>query len=281
MLQNDNIKMQHQGTQRIDQPAIVITAFGSSKRGRAVFSRFHRKAVKRFPDRDVYWAYTSKIIRQKTGDPGLRDTLAHLQSSGYSGVVVLPLQVFPGVEYRRICTIVADFQDLSVVVGETLMHRWKFVNDVLSVVEKDFLPLSEGLNLLALHGSPLTADPVNSSYLGLERLVADKYENVMAAALEGVPDHEAVFTKIATQTLAKGYQKVRIIPMLLVAGMHVEKDLMGAEGSWRTHLETIGLNVECQRVEFSGESYFKSLTSYPEIEEFYLQRLGAALRLVT
>ncbi len=271
---------QSRGSERCDRPAIIIAAFGSSKRGRAVFSRFHHKVAQRYAEHDVYWAYTSKIIRQKTGDPGLRETLVHLQNTGYASAVVLPLQVFPGVEYRGICTIAADFPNVAVVVGETLMHRWKFVRDVLSVVERDFLSPGEGLNLLALHGTPTTADPVNSSYLGLEKLVTEKYENVLAAALEGVPDHEAVLARIAREIKVKGYRKVRILPMLLIAGMHVEQDLMGSEASWKSRLEQLGLIVECQDVEYSGQRYFKSLASYPEIEEFYLQRLEAALRFV-
>lgn len=270
---------QSRGAQQREHPAIIITAFGSSKRGRAVFSRFHHKIVQRYTEHDVYWAYTSKIIRQKTGDQGLRETLAHLQTAGYLRAVVLPLQVFPGSEYRRICATVADFPELGVVIGETLMHRWNFVRDTLSVMERDFLQPGEGLNLLALHGTPKTTDPVNSSYLGLEKLVTEKYENVLAAALEGVPDLEAVIAKIAREMMVKGYLKVRILPMLLVAGMHVEQDLMGDEASWKNRLEQLGLTVECQRVEYSGESYFKSLISYPEIEEFYLQRLEAALRI--
>lgn len=280
MAQHTTLEYQHRGAQRRDRPALILTAFGSTKRGRAVFSRFHQKVTHRYGEHDVYWAYTSKIIRQKTGDPGLRETLVHLQTAGYLEAVVLPLQVFPGVEYRGICSIAAEFPNLNVVVGETLMHRWNFVRDVLSIVERDFLPPGEGLNLLALHGTPSTADPVNSSYLGLEKLVTEQYENVKAAALEGVPDHEAVIAKIARELAVKGYRKVRIIPMLLVAGMHVEQDLMGAEASWRNRFEQLGLTVECQDVDYSGQSYFKSLASYPEIEEFYLQRLEAALRLV-
>lgn len=275
------IKAGHYDELQCDKPAIIIASFGSTKRGRAIFERFHQKVVERFAGHDVYWAYTSKIIRQKTGDPGLGETLAYLQSNGYSKAVVLPLQVFPGVEYRGICSIVDDFHYLDVLVGETLMHRWNFVRDVLSVVEKDFLPPSDGLNLLALHGTPMTADPVNGSYLGLEKMVMEKYENVMAAALEGVPDYETTIARIARDKTVESCRKVRILPMLLVAGMHVEKDLLGAENSWKNCLEQLGLSVECLRTEYSGESYFKSLASYPEIEEFYLQRIEGVLRLQT
>jgi sirohydrochlorin cobaltochelatase len=55
------------------------------------------------------------------------------------------------------------------------------------VLEEDFLAPETGTNLLALHGTPLAADPVNIVYLGLERLVADLYPNVLAASIEGVP----------------------------------------------------------------------------------------------
>ena len=281
MLQQTREEGHNRSPQRREQPAIVIAAFGSTKRGKAVFSRFHHKVINRFGDHDVYWAYTSKKIRRKTGDTGLHETLVRLQQSGYKSCVILPLQVFPGTEYQRIRDTAVNFQGLNIAIGETLLHRWNFVGDVLTVMEKDFLLPGEGVNLLALHGTPKTADPVNDVYLGLEKLVKEKYENVQAAALEGVPDHKTVIARIGRELSAEGHRRVRILPMLLVAGMHVENDLMGSGDSWKNRLERYGFTVECPRVEYSGESYFQSLFSYPEVEGFYLQRLERGLQLVT
>lgn len=264
-----------------DLSAIVIAAFGSTRKGRAVFQRFHEQVKLRFPDHDLHWAYTSKIIRQKTGGLGLRETLDNLQAAGYSSAAILPLQVFPGSEYQRICDTCSEYGDLQIVIGETLMQNIDHIEDVLAVVEKDFLKPDQGLNLLALHGTTTQGDEARAAYLHITEMVTKRYDNAEAATLEGESNHEELFTEIAENARNKGYQRVRIIPMLLLAGMHVEKDLMGEGASWRNRLEQQGLTVECLQVEHGGENYFKSLASYPEIEQFYLQRLGAAMRLLT
>ena len=260
-----------------NRPAIVIAAFGSSGRGRILFDRFHRKAVERFGEYDIRWAYTSKIIRAKTGDSGLRETLTTIVGAGYNSCVILPLQIFPGSEFQKITMIADDFTPLDIIVGETLMHRWRFVNDVLRVVEKSFLQPAEGLNILAMHGTPVTSEPANTVYLGIEHLVQTRYENVLAVSLEGIPDAETLFVNMAREKMAEKYRRVRIHPLLLVAGKHVEQDIMGEQGSWREQLEKLGFKVECPQIRHGAETFYQSLSSSPEIEEFFLDRLAGAL----
>jgi sirohydrochlorin cobaltochelatase len=275
----ENIEEKERQSRLTDMlPAVVIAAFGSSRRGKAALELFHEKVVERYTHHTIFWGYTSSIIRQKTGKPSLYQTLTEVKAAGFRQAVVLPLQIFPGSEYREIAATAVNFPGLEVVVGETLMHRWKFVKAVLDVVEKDFLGPDEGLNILVLHGTPLTGDPVNGAYLGLARLVADNYAHVVAASLEGVPDCEAVFRKIARMNPVKKYRRVRIFPLLFIAGLHVEEDVMGKGASWKTRLEKMGFEVECPIIEHTGERLYKSLASYPEVHEFFLRRLDRGMK---
>ena len=59
-----------------DQPAIVITVFGSNSRARVALEFFREKFALEFPEKKLYWAYTSEIIRKKAGLPSLQETLA-------------------------------------------------------------------------------------------------------------------------------------------------------------------------------------------------------------
>lgn len=261
-----------------NKPAIVICAFGSSGNGKSLFEGFHRKVMDHYGDFHIRWAYTSKIIRAKTGSPSLREALAAVVEEGYRSCIVLPLQIFPGSEYRKIAQTASDVDDLHILVGETLMHRWGFVKDVLKEIEKSFLAPVEGLNILAMHGTPVTTEQANAVYLGIESMVRSRYENVLAASLEGVPDDESLFQKIARENMAEKYQRVRIHPLLLVAGKHVRQDIMGGRGSWKQLLEELGFEVECPTIEQGGEQIYRSLGSHPVIVEFFLDRLGDALR---
>lgn len=261
-----------------EKPAIVVTAFGSSSRARVALDHLRDRLDREFPDYQRHWAWTSEIIRRQSGLPGLHETLARVEADGYRRVVVQPLHIFPGTEYQQMAETCAYFPGLRVFMGETLLHRWEFVKDTLAVVEQDFLTPDEGLNLLAVHGTPLAADPVNIVYLGLERLVADLYDNVLVASVEGVPDHRAVLARIGRQGLAARFRRVRIIPLMFFAGMHAEEDLMGDTGSWREALADIGFSVECSLAGGEAAS-FKGLAWYPEIIAFFMERLRRALTL--
>lgn len=262
-----------------EKPAIVIAAFGSTTRAQSALDIFEAQLVDACPDHEIFWAYTSEIIRKKTGLPSLQQTLAQVEAAGFRRAVVQPLHVFPGTEYRQMEETCAYFPGLRVFVGETLFHRWPFIRQTLAVVETDFLPPDQGLNLLALHGTPLAADPVNIVYLGLEKLVMDQYANVLTAAIEGIPDHDALFARMAKDRLSDRFRRVRIIPMMYFAGMHVRDDLMGPEQSWRIDLEAMGFSVDCPTVQDRGRQMFKGLAHYPEVIGFLMERLARTLTL--
>ena len=261
------------------EPAVVIAAFGSTNRAKAALDLFQEKLCQAYPDTEIYWAYTSEIIRKKLNLPSLQQTLARVEADGYRKAVVQPLHIFPGTEYGQLAETCNFFPGLRVFLGETLLHRWDFVKETLGAIEPGFLAPDQGLNLLAIHGTPLAADPVNIVYLGFERLVSDLYANVLTASVEGVPDHEAVFAKIKREDLAAQYRRIRIIPMMYFAGLHAEEDLMGDEDSWRIALEAMGFEVECPTTLVDGREYFKGLAYYPAVNEGFLNRLDRALAL--
>jgi sirohydrochlorin cobaltochelatase len=260
-------------------PAIVIAAFGSTSRAKAPLERFMESLAQQYPKEQIYWAYTSEIIRKKLGLPSLQETLARVEADGYRKAVVQPLHIFPGTEYQQLAETCAYFPGLRVFLGETLLHRWDFVKEILAALEPDFLPAEAGCNLLALHGTPLAADPVNIVYLGLERLVSDLYPNVLAAAIEGVPDHEALFARIERERLADKYKRIKILPMMYFAGVHAEEDLMGEADSWRSALEALGFSVECPAIPAEGGASYQGLAYYPEVIKAFMDRLERTLTL--
>jgi len=262
-----------------NKPAIIVAAFGTSSRAKAPLALFEAAIEKKFPDHEVFWAYTSEIICRKLTLPTIKETLAKVEAAGFRKVVLQPLHVFPGTEYQQLAETCEYFPGLRVFLSETLLHRWDFVKSSLQVIEKDFLAPDHGLNLLALHGTPLTADPVNIVYLGLEKLVADLYPNVLAISIEGIPDNEAVFSRMARENLSKKYQSARIIPVMYFAGMHAEHDLMGTENSWRTKLEQMGFTVDCPVVAQDEKGFYKGLAHYPELITFFIDRLQRSLKL--
>ncbi len=263
-----------------EKPAIVIAAFGSSRRGKVAIELFRKRLRNQFPEHKIFMAYTSAILRRKLGLPGLHETLAAVEAAGFRKAVVQPLHIFPGTEYQQLAETCAFFPGLRVLLSEPLLHRWDFINETLQVVEEEFLPSDQGLNILALHGTPLAADPVNTTYLGLQGLVADLYDNVLVASIEGIPDFRGVLAGIRRRGLMEKYKKARIIPMMYFAGLHAADDLMGENDSWSSQLKGCGFAVDCPMIHDGKNRYFKGLAYYPEIIDSFIARLKRSLELL-
>jgi len=233
-----------------------------------------------FPDHQIYWAYTSEIIRRKKGLPSLLETLAKVESDGYRKAVVQPLHVFPGTEYQQVRESSLYFPGLRVILGETLCHRWSFIESVLEEISGDFLTGEDQINLIALHGTPLAADPVNTIYMGINHLVTGMYDNVYAATVEGVPNIQSVAGRIRRAHAQTPFTRIRLVPMLFLAGIHVQKDLMSDKNSWRTIFEEMGMEVDCPTITCGDQEYFKGLAYRKTCIRFFCQRVQRALDLM-
>ncbi len=257
--------------------AIVIASFGSATRAGSALDIFDKQVALDFPGHERFHACTSEIIREKTGHPNLLQVLEQVKAAGYQTAVVQPLYIFPGTEYQRMETTCKHFKGLRIFMGQTLLHHRSFIKQALKVLEPDFLPQDRGINLLALHGTPLAANPVNILYQGVEEIVTNLYSNVLAAAIEGLPDPEAMFARIKKHYPADRFRQARIIPIMYFAGKHARDDLMGPQKSWRRTLENMGFKVECPTVQTGESQCFKGLAHHPQLIHFLSGRLAQAM----
>ncbi len=263
----------------MEKPAIVIAAFGSSSGAQAALENFSQQVADEFEEYRVFWAWTSEIIRKKLGLPGLKQVLSEVESEGYRKAVVQPLHIFPGTEYSQLFETCASFPGIRLIVGETLLHRWDFVEELLQILEREFLPQDAGINVLAIHGTPLSAEPVNAVYLGLEQMVRGIYPNVYVAAVEGVPSFRAMFETIKRERDRIAGNHVKIIPVMFFAGLHAQDDLMGDHDSWRSSLEGLGFSVSMPSVEGESGCFYKGLCWYREVNDFFVSRIRRSLEL--
>lgn len=250
--------------------AIIIAAFGSSRRGKRALESFDGLVKKTYPEHMIFWAYTSTILRKRSSGMSFTEVLNCLREKGFSQAVVLPLFIFPGMEYQLIVEQAASCNDLRLICCPPLIHCRERMRCVLEIVQKDFFSANEGLNVLAFHGTPRQADTTNVLYQECIDLAQQSYDNVCGATLEGTPDSNSMFDMLKKNDFAQRFRRVRLIPLLYVAGMHVEDDLMGREDSWRERLSEIGFRVDCLRTYHDGLEMFKSLSDYPQINDLFL-----------
>ncbi len=270
-----------------DKPAIVLAAFGTSTKAQITFDFFEHQIRRALPGYEIRWAFTSDIIRAKMNKiyakrgihrrlHSLQEVLAKLQAEGYRKVVVQPLHIFPGLEYKDVLETCAHFPGLRIVVGSPLFLYWENVHEVLEVLSKEFLPPSEGVNVLAGHGTEVTCDSANITYLGLNWMLSQHYPNVILSTVEGVPDAESALKK----AVAYPAKRVRFIPLMFVAGDHVMHDIFGEEDSWRTEVEAAGKKADCVTTVVNGKTYYKGLGLYPEIDAIFIKSIKRMLKII-
>lgn len=277
-------------------PALVLVAFGTTTKARAVFEFMEQqiRSEKEFKNLEIQWAFTSEVIREraneafkKQGSPtrylSLLQTLANLEAEGYRKVVVQPLHIFPGQEYDEVTAAVEAFKTmgLRIEMGESLLHEWPMVHEVVEHIEKDFLPVSKGCNVIVSHGTPQTFQGANATYLGLERYLSEKYSHVFIGAVEGILTREGALAR-AKQCPQK---QIRFISLMLVSGDHIMNDIMAPEPedrelSWALEMKRAGFQTDIPMFKFKGKSYYKSLGFEKGVVKIFIHSMEDALKRV-
>jgi sirohydrochlorin cobaltochelatase len=222
------------------KPAIVLVAFGTSTKAFDTYKYFENKVRERFPDYEIRWAYTSRIVREKLKEeeqrelPDLARTLADLKAAGVTQVAVQSLHVVPGEEWEKKVKICQETPGLKISLGKPLLNSLEDRKRLLDALAKDFpADPKEHAVLLVGHGSPSPAG--TREYLSLYTLMLSKLKgkNIFFGNIEHQPA-----IKNALGALKKSSAgKVTIIPLMFVAGDHFINDIMGdEEGSIKKEL---------------------------------------------
>ncbi|MBI5017655.1 MAG: sirohydrochlorin cobaltochelatase [Deltaproteobacteria bacterium] len=268
----------------MEKPAIVLAAFGTSTKAQATYAVFEHQLHEALPGYEVRWAFTSEVIREKVNArrakegssdrlKSLPQALADLQAEGYTRVAVQPLHILPGEEYEEVLGEVKGFPGLRIEVGETLLHRWESVHEVIGILARDFLPPDQGANVLVAHGSPTTAAATNAAFLGIDRYLSRRYPNAFLGCVEGIVSGEDALA--AAKAHPGG--RVRFLPLLFVGGDHAINDIMGDTDSWRAEVTAAGKQADMPTVELAGETQYRGLGLIPEVNRIFVREIERSL----
>lgn len=258
-----------------DKPAIVLAAFGTSTAAFETYKHLEAKVKERFPGYEVRWAFTSRKVRQKVaGEQGreLKDlprTLEELKYEGITRVAVQSFHLVPGKEWEvKIIRESRAVPGMKVVIGKPLMSSRKDKARVVEALGKTFpQDLKETAVVLAGHGSPSSQG--EAAYLALEQALRSRYpgRNVFFGVVEGKPTRDAALDAAKRS----GASSVVFMPFLLVAGDHVDKDILGdGPDSWKSRL------LKDRPLQVTGLR--KGLGYNDEIVAIYLDHLDEALK---
>lgn len=256
----------------IDQKkkAILLVSFGTSYEDtrRKNLDRIEEKIKRVFPNWKIYSAWScGRLIRkvqiqQTYHVDTIEEALERMLEDGICECVVQPTFITDGVEMERTEAVLASYETrfASLRMGKPLLSEEKDVKRIaeifINVYEKE---KKDACLLLMGHGTALDA---NSFYY----ILNEQFRKMGSPEfMLGTIEEKDSIKRLLECIQALGRKKVILIPFLLTAGRHVEKDMLGpGPDSWKSQLERAGFDV-------SG--VIRGLGEYEEILELYVSHI--------
>lgn len=224
---------------------IVLCAFGTTTNAFKTYDLMDRIVKEEFPGHEILWAFSSRIVkdrlkRQKqfeTKHP--HEVLQDLSEKGHVWAVVQSMHLLCGHEFYRLLDEVKPLA-IRTSIGLPLLSSPEDYQKLAQALgfESGLSP-AEALVLVG-HG---TDHPSWAAYPALESILREVYGSGMyVGVVEGYPSQQQVVTAITRS----GFKKVRLVPLMLVAGVHFLEDLCASENSWKAAFEEAGLEVNIE-----------------------------------
>ena len=258
-----------------NKKGILLAAFGTSMPGAdKVYTGIENRVKALFPELELYWAYTSKVIREKMASQGKTvlspvQALGVMAEHGFSRVALQSLLIIPGLEHHDLIRTRASLEGLpkgieKISLGAPLLSDSndleRFTRVMLDNIPQDRSP-DEAVILMG-HGS---VHPANVFYAGLQYYFWLHDANVFVGAVEGVPGLDDVLVQLERKKI----RKARLLPLMVVAGDHAVKDMAGKQAdSWVSVLKDNGVDA---RVMMQG------LGSFDNVVDIWLDHLREAV----
>ncbi len=250
---------------------IVLTAFGTTTSARQSYTHLDTHIRAAFPAHEVHWAFSSRMVRdfdqqrrgRKWKGPG--ELLEELQARGFEWAVVQAVHLVAGHEFYRLVEEVHAC-GIRTAMGLPLLWAPEDYGAFLEALapKLDAAGREEAIILVG-HGSD---HPSWATYPALQYLASGRFgHQVHIGVLEGPPSRQEVIARV----VKSGLKRIRLLPLMLVAGRHFQEDLAGPGDSWQTALQKAGLTVT---LEATG------LLHYPGVIKIFQEHLINALDVI-
>ncbi|WP_300349048.1 sirohydrochlorin cobaltochelatase [Clostridium sp.] len=262
--------------------AILIVCFGTSFLEPLENStgRLEEEIKEVLKGYEVFRSFTSEKIIRKIKNKHNIDiykpniVLEKLKKDGYKEVVIAPIYIMNGEEYRGVEDIFFEYKESfeSIKIGTPLLFK-NSLSDENILINKDHMnskPYNNFINsieklisnnkntLLIGHGS---YNMYNSEYKTLQIEINKLgYNNTLVGVLEG----DIGFSNVLERIKEKNIKEITIIPLMIFAGWHTKKDMILKDDSWKNKLEKEGIKVSFIE---------KGLLEYKEVRDIFINKI--------
>lgn len=251
--------------------ALIAVSFGTSypETRKKTIEAVEEKLAKEYPEFDVFRAFTSNKVIKKIKEQEqmmiltVDQQMQKLIAEGYKEIYVQPLHIIPGSEYSKALHQAMRYKDqLELIkVGKPLLSSMEDYQKIVAWLEKlsQDLKTDEALVLMG-HGSQHSAFTV---YACLDHMLLEK--PIFICAVESYPE----ITLLIERLKKSSYKKIKLYPLMLVAGDHATNDMASdEEDSWKSQLEQAG---------FAVEAYLKGMGEAAEIQQQFVEHAVAMM----
>ena len=236
----------------IGEKELLAVSFGTSYNDsrRRTIGAIERALEETFPEYSVRRGFTSGMIIQriKSRDnveiDSVEAALDRALDNGVKELVVQPTHLMNGLEYHDLVAEAADHVELfeQVVIGEPLLTSERDFQLVMEAVTEASAVYDDPETAICLMGHG-TESAANQVYERLENMLRRAgRSNYYVGTVEANPGLEDVLTAVRRGV----YRRVILMPLMVVAGDHVNNDMAGdGEDSWKTAFEEAGYEVTC------------------------------------
>ncbi|WP_346354897.1 sirohydrochlorin cobaltochelatase [Azotosporobacter soli] len=234
--------------------AMVVVSFGTTLASarKTCIESIERDMRQSFPQYDHYRVFTSQFVRRRLASegieaPSLEEVLKQLQQDGYQEVLVQVTHVTAGQEFSdKVIAVLERCKGMfaTLRIGRPLLERPEDYTALVAALQEQIENLAQGQALLLMgHGSPNRENP---AYERLQQEFDKGSEQVVVGALE--ENCHPNLDDAIKLLLQRRVCKVKLLPLLLVCGDHVLRDMLGAQAeSWLNQLRTAGFEVEFEK----------------------------------
>jgi sirohydrochlorin cobaltochelatase len=256
------------------KPAIVLAAFGTTTSAFTTYHKIEDQVKKSFPGYEVRWAFTSNMVRRIVWKkehkklPSLPEVLRNLKADGFTKVAVQSFLLAPGEEWDEIVRQSREVPGLTVTVGKPLLSEKAGELKTIQILSREFPPnLQKTAVVLVGHGSP--DSKAQATYASFAKLLGAHFPH--GKVFFGLVEFEKPGKKEVLQEVKQsGVTSVVLMPFLLVAGDHVQHDILGSgPESWKSELLKMGYQVK---------GINRGLGDRQAIVDIYLKHLTQALK---
>ena len=218
-------------------------------------------------------AFTSQIIIDKLKErdnleiDNVTEALDRAVADGIKTLIVQPTHLMNGYEYTDLKEELETYRDKfeKIALGEPLLTSEEDFRAVAETITSETSSYDDGKTAICFMGHGTEADS-NQVYAKMQQTLAAMGKD---AYYIGTVEAEPTLEDVMAAMKDKGYSRVVLEPLMVVAGDHANNDMAGdEEDSWKSQLQASGYEVEC---------VLKGLGEFEGIQDIYTDHIRAAV----